>query len=261
MQASVLVLQGRRSRERRGSFLLLISLLFSAGRAGAQASEPPPAYKSFAERGFVEFKYGNFPEASHFFGEACRIYPNALCFRSLGMAEYEQKDYASAIEHLEAALADKVRPLYEEERASVERDLAAAKAFLLPFKLTVTPRGAAVLVDDRPAKFDADGNLRLKKGEHMITVSVPAYLPRRQRIEVVGDENDKLDITLALVASDKPRPGVTPEPSSSKWWLWAGLGVLAAGGAAVAIALAVRPSDEKVQTGTTGVALKVPMGN
>ncbi|MBX3192689.1 MAG: PEGA domain-containing protein [Labilithrix sp.] len=65
---------------------------------------------------------------------------------------------------------------------------------------------------------------RVTSGTHVVTVSRRGYDDERVEVTIGKGERRDLDVTL------KEKSGVT-----SRWWFWTGLGVIVAGGAAVAI--------------------------
>src|SRR5690349_15250674 len=84
----------------------------ACARAQAQP-ESAPAYPAEYERaidsGIAEFQQGNYVEAREQFARAHALVPNARTLRSLGMVEFELRNYVDAVTYLEGALGSSVK--------------------------------------------------------------------------------------------------------------------------------------------------------
>jgi hypothetical protein len=128
-----------------------------------------------------------------------------------------------------------------------------------------------VTVDGTPATREADGSLLLDAGERVFRASATGYRTHERRLDVRGGTDQELSVELDAEVRNATTPrsaaistAITPATavpaqaitatSASKdddeiWsspWLWAGIGVLLAGGA-VGTAVLLSSGDEETQ--------------
>ncbi len=206
------------------SILLFGSSMTSAQRRtaaripGARLSDaPPPEYDASIDEALAAYAAGQFDEALVAFRHANNIYPNARALRGIGMAAFELRDYITAGEALEQALAHQTRPLTEDQESQV-RDLYT-RALSFVGRFSIAPRaGASLSIDGRDADVPgwpaAAGVLWLVAGEHQLRVRDPngriAQLPVNVR---AGDRAD-LDLAQArpVETAAQLTPVETPPP-------------------------------------------------
>src|SRR5687768_7941673 len=124
-------------------------------------------YQKVVEEAVGEFREGRFVEARALFKRAHELQPSARTSRGIGMASFELSDYADALTHLSAALADQRRALTDEHRAQVEELVRKARTFTGHFRIDVDPDGAALTLDGRPI----DHELTLNAGTYSLAAS------------------------------------------------------------------------------------------
>ncbi len=110
------------------------------------------------------------------------------------------------------------------------------------------PSGATVFVDDRPVGTTSPRvELALSAGEHRIVVHKDGF--NDARMPVVLAAGASRDLTLNLEKSI---------PLTSRWWFWAGAGVVVAGGVAVTAALLTERSADRgsLSPGVTSAPLR-----
>lgn len=116
---------------------------------------------------------------------------------------------------------------------SVSADLSLTGKKNSGLLIVVSPvSGAKVLVDGRPVGATPT-EVMLEAGEHRVTVR--------------GDGLKETSRTVVIAAGDRRELSVTTEKASqpSRWWLWAGAGVLVVGGIVLTAALLTERSPEK----------------
>lgn len=253
-------------------YCLLLLWLFAVWSVVAQAkatASETDAYKAAVTLALEEFNAGNFEEAREHFTRAHALYPNARTLRGLGMSEFELRRYVESAANLELSLASSVKPLSEELRAQTRGLLARARGYVGEVHLMLRPSTTTVQMDGVQVQPDSDGRLRLLVGDHILDFSAEGHLKERRAILVHGEQTLELAVRLTRVAGE-PTQGAgalsaTPEaqrderrPVYKSWWLWTGLGVLVAGGAAAAVVIATHdPHVASPSGGSTGANVVV----
>jgi tetratricopeptide (TPR) repeat protein len=211
----------------------------------------PEGYRELVAEAVREYTAHHFAEARALFHRAHRLYPNARTFRGLGAAEFELRNYGESVHCLEQALASTVRPLDPELRARTERLLVRARGFVARLQLSIQPASTIAMVDGVPVVGARE--ILLEVGDHTVEFRAPGYLPERRKLTVHGGELRDLHVVLTLRVDGQPSARAPSRPALYKSpWLWAGVGVVAAG---VATTLALTLRSEPYDGGSTGVVL------
>lgn len=199
----------------------------------------------------------NYAEARAEFSRANDLYSNARTLRGLGMVEFELRNYAGTIQHLEQSLASPVRALEGTMRADTEALLARAKSYVARVKVDVTPREAALVVDGAPYQGQAPFELTLAVGDHVLDFSANGRQPEKRRLSAVGGE----EVTLVVVLPEVPvAKQQEKKPLYKNPWLWTAVGVVVVG-AAVGIGVGASgggTTEESPHGGSTGAVLMGP---
>lgn len=208
-----------------------------------------------------EYNARNYPEARALFTKAHQMFPSARTHRGLGMVEFELKNYAKSVDHLEAALASTAKPLTPQLRAQTVDLLERARAFVGRVRIRMQPAAANVSLDGAPAEFDPNWSdptsrlLLVNVGDHELEFRAGGFRPERRELHLLGGEETCLTIVLLSDASAREQaPRVPHEQSHRKVWLWTGVS-LAVAGLATALAVALRPSKRDGGDAWTGPAL------
>jgi hypothetical protein len=214
--------------------------------AGAAAAESPE-FKRTIESALEEYRLGHFEEARTLFARAHAIEPSARTERGLGMVEFELRHYVAALQHLEAALASKVKALTDEQRLSVDDLRTRAKQFVAQYNLQIEPedRGVILELDGRRVALDEARHVTLEAGEHTLRIGAPNTETRELHVDVKGGEQQTLRIQLELkqlpsATSEAPAASEVAEPKRDRLPLWlavGGAGVAAVGGVLGGVAL------------------------
>lgn len=229
--------------ELRSTFFALCLLCVATG---ANAQEPPE-FETTVREALEEFQAGRWTESRTLFLAAHRIRPSAEALRMAGNASYEAREYVRAVELLEQALAEARSPLREDRAALAREALAASSRFVTRLDLVV-PEGARVQVD---GVARSERPLVLPRGEHLIEVAAVGFEPRRERLVLSTPEHTATFELRPVVAPDPTERDVVPdlpeepepEAGGSRGWIWAVVGVVAAGAiAGLAVGLALRDS-------------------
>lgn len=209
----------------------------AAGTAETVSASDSEAYSSWLAKGVDEYAAGHWIEARALFNQAHAEHPTARTHRSLGMCDFNLRNYVSAVLHLEAALASSERPLTLEQRTQVSELLDGARVFV--GRITVhTEPVAEVLIDSREPVLDANRRILLSVGEHAIEASATGYQTARRSVHVTGGEQQDLTLVLevnrpVIVVAAAPKRFV-PRWSPRPGWIW---GTTAAAGAAAGFAV------------------------
>lgn len=176
-------------------------LCVSLGVSTVEAQEPPAdGYRVLITQALEEFEGQRWAEARALFVRAHAMHPNARTFRGIGMASFELREYAAALDAFDAALASEVRPLTEAQRAHVQGLRTRAEAFTARLQLDIEPAEARLDVDGVPT--EASDELVLDLGTHTLRMTAPGHRPWTRSIHVVGGERESVAVRLRREPSD-----------------------------------------------------------
>ncbi|HEX6246114.1 MAG TPA: hypothetical protein VFZ61_34560 [Polyangiales bacterium] len=231
--------------------LLVVSLQLTPRAALAQSqpsvAEDSPTYRQTVQEAVREFEAQHYAEARALFASAHALYPNARTERGLGFTEFELRNYAESIAHLEAALDSSVKPLTDELRGETEQLLSRARAFVGKVTVELKPRGSFLSIDGLRVELQAGKALTLHAGEHVLEAQAPGFVVERRRLSIQGGEEQRVSIALV------PQPQAARDPKDRSWykspWLWAGVGVVVAGAATATGVVLSRPDSEPAPYG------------
>ena len=202
-------------------------------------ADEPAGYRATVEEARREYDRGNFVEARALFAKANSVFPNARALRGLGMTLFELKSYGECVSTLEEALASKVRPLDGELRTETTRLLDRARSFVGRIHVSVEPPETTITVDGMPTKLDAQGNLLLEIGAHVLEFHADGHTEEKRGLKIIGGEQESLHVALRkqspapapllVAATAEPvRTDAPLRPLYKNPWLWTGVGVAAA---------------------------------
>lgn len=245
--------------------LLSFALTRASAQAPAGGGEEPLDYRETVQLATEEFNLHNYAEARALFAKAHALAPSARTWRGLGLAEFELRNYPKAVEHLERALVDEVKPLAGEMRASTLAVLRRAHDYVGRVVFEVAPAATNITLNGQPLERTG-GELVLSVGDHVLEFDAIGYVTQRRTLRVVHG-SQTLSVVLRSIAGpnessaagashrgDAQRAGV---PTHRRWWLWTSIAVLAAG-AAAATAIMVRGSPGRTEAYRRGGATEGP---
>ncbi len=160
--------------------------------------EPDPA-KVHIDQGAALYNDGNYPAALAEFEEAYRLKPAAYILNNIGLTQKALFRYADAIASLQGYLTGSPN-LAPERRAEAEQIIAEMKALLAEVTLTITPDGATVTVDGRPAgTAPLVKPLAIAAGTHSIEITADGYEPQKRDVMVSAGVPLALSLKLKLI--------------------------------------------------------------
>jgi len=127
-------------------------------------------------------------------------------------------------------------------------DLSAGATVVLDARLVSKTRDALIFVRSKPsASISLDGepvgrtplDLRTSPGAHELLAEAPGHVDEKIPLVLAASERRTLNLDM------RPTPAIT-----SRWWFWAGLTGLVAGGVATAIALTTERPPSAGSLGT-----------
>lgn len=205
------------------------------------AEEDPEAYKQLIRQAVDQYELDNFAEAKALFTEAHRVFPNARTLRGLGLCANSMRDYVGAIHYLEAAIAQRARPLEPAMVNEAQAVIARARSFIGRVRVALDPPDATLTVDAWPAER-VGGVLELNPGTHELAAQAPGRQSATRLVRV--ESGAELSVELALapteVVSTSAAPASAAESDSSiAPWIVVGVSgaVAIAGGVLLGIAL------------------------
>jgi hypothetical protein len=183
-----------------------------------RAQKAPPASgpeieeaKRHFQQGVALYNDGNYNGALAEFEAAYRVRPSPGVLYNIGLSQKALFRYAESIDTLERYLREETK-LAGERKAEVTQLISEMKALLADVTVTITPPGAAVMVDGRAAgTAPLTGPLRIAAGNHVIEVLAEGYRPQRRELMISAGVPVKLNIALEVI----PRTGkvrITAKP-------------------------------------------------
>lgn len=222
--------------------LTLLSTLVLCQVASAKDWEQkaPEGYRPLVRKALEHVDEKRWAEATALFERAHAMFPNARTLRGLAIVNFEARRYVEALRFGRESLANKVRPLTDDQREYLEELVEQADAFVGRYTIQVTPEGAELWVDGHPAAL-TDGVLLLDPGAHEIVARAPKHteLSRSVRVQAGQSGEFRLDLvpTQAAARAAEANTEPTPEPQPThqtrseqrpRLWTWVAAGASAA---------------------------------
>jgi tetratricopeptide (TPR) repeat protein len=240
-------------------------LLEAAEPEHVRTEDEPEGYRRWIETAIAEYDAGHYEEAFALFSKAHTLAPSARTHRGLGSAAFELRHYVESIEHLEAALRSSEKPLAGSLRETTEALLERAREYVGELVLKLHPAQARVFIDG--AQTPARGTLpiRLSIGRHELEAQAEAHVPERRTVEITRGAPKVVVWQLAPLPVAEPRSpaqGARDVPHGQPWykraWVWAAVGVVAAGAITTAVLTTRSRSLGDEYNGSSGVRLTAP---
>jgi hypothetical protein len=202
----------------------------SALAQGAASAVDSSEYTHTIEQAVERFRERDWNRARELFQAAHKLDPSARTLRGIGLTDFESGRYAIAIAELEAALADRRKPLDPQQRIEVQAVIAHARGFVGNLELEISPKGASVTIDRIPI---SGTSFSLDAGEHVIRASAAGYVDAEQTVRVLPADLTRAVLTLEPIAADKAELPVVATTSADSTqltaaWIVGGIGVASA---------------------------------
>ncbi len=197
---------GRNSRLAVLALLLVAAqtLLGPTSSAQESAGGVRDASRHF-ERAVALYAEADYRGALVEFKRAFAIAPNTAVLYNVGEAEYQLKDYASALKTFERFLAD-ADPA-DSRRPGIMANLEMLRARVGRLRIITVPSGADVTLDDESVgKTPFASELLVSIGHRKIVASAAGHSPVTRYVDVAADDNVAVALQL---------PGGAPEPNPS----------------------------------------------
>lgn len=182
--------------------------------APAHAQRGSREYRRTIARALRDFDAGRYEEARALFRRAHELDPNARTLRGIGMASFELRDYVEAEAALSEALLSQTQPLDARLRAETAELLEQTLGFLGRYLIIVEPPSAALTVDDTVPPPRLDGMVLLPIGEHVVQAQLDGYETVTRRFEVLGGEQETIELTLRSEAEAEVEAEAEAEAAS-----------------------------------------------
>jgi len=192
------------------------------------------SYDDLVKSALEAYSSHRFVEARSLFKRAHGAAPSARTLRGMGMCSFNLGDYVDATYQLEAALDEESRPLSAEQRAAADDLLFRASSEIGRFRALVTPAGAEVSVDGKPALRSVRGDILVDPGRHALAFSAPGYVSETRTLAVSPGDRAALEVSLPAVKAEAPIVAAAAPPAASavraRWPLRLGVAGVALGG-------------------------------
>lgn len=266
------------------SFVLAVSVVAIVARVAPARAQSPSATELGAARELFESglraaREERWSEARDAFERSLAIAPLATTRLNLAGAQVQTGQLVAGAESYRTFLAEATRGRAARYRAEAERALAEAEARIphVHVELRGLRPGDVVQLDGRTvAAATLSVPLRVDPGEHVIAVRRAGRTTVESRFTL--DERERRDVVLDAARAERPpqrlgavpsRRALTSPRASSEHgsagsdddrggsvlaspWLWIGVGIVAIGGATVAIVLGTNGGEPELYRGTLG---------
>lgn len=242
--------------------ILAVTLVLSGLVAGVRADEPndvstspehPPRsaeFRAIIAEAVRESAAMQYEEARSLFLRAHALQPSARTHRGIGVTEFELRNYAASVEHLDAALRSTVRPLEGALRTEVEELLERARRFVGRLTIETQPRASELRLDRAPLALTSGEVLTLDIGTHVLEAVAPGYAPEERHVNVQSDQLNKVSIVFSRPLPSEQRDAEPVRESKSRWyrspWLWTAVGAVVAGSVTAGLVISQHSGGRRV---------------
>lgn len=249
--------------------MLLLCLWGDASRAAAQHgdAERTAAARALFEEGLSLLDREEWAPAADRFERALALRPSAQVAYNLSTALIAQRRLVRASEVLLIAARDASAPAEVRDAAARRREEVLGRIARLTIRVSGAREGVTVEIDARPLDWAMIGiPIPVDPGSHEIAAVRAGETLARESIALREGGDGAVSLELPTAAPLPPveaapadatpalsaAPAPDDEGGGTSVFLWAGLGVLAAGAAVVAIVLLTSSDPDPVQ-GSAGV--------
>jgi hypothetical protein len=178
----------------------LVPVLIVLSSAIALAQAPSQDAVAHFDLGVALYKEGNYSGALAEFETSYKITPNPGVLYNIGLAHQRLFQIPEAVAALRRFL-DEQPDAPADKRASAAAIVADLENLLAPVTFDISPAGAQLSIDDRPAgKAPLAAPLVLAAGRHRIVVEADGHRVERREIVVAAGVAETHAIVLELIA-------------------------------------------------------------
>lgn len=230
---------------------VLVAAMLAPSVALAASPVVPPTTDQMAEarrrydRALELSDEGNYDEALLELQRAYALAPTYRLLYNLGVVSAAVHDYVKAIDYFNRYLSEGGFEIDPARITEVQGQLERMRARIAKVSIAVSIPNADVSIDDVSiGKSPIVGPLTINSGRHRISASLPGYFPATSVIEVAGNDNKTVSLTLLRATSAE-------KPSHPIPWLGWGITAVLAGGTIVTGVLALNASSSYDNTVNT----------
>lgn len=213
------------------SLVAVCALIFALATPAHAETTPSDEDKAAASARFKKavalYKSGDVRAALIEFRRAYKLAPTYHLLFNIGQASAELRDYVEAFNSFTQYLRDGGDNISDDRREMVERELERLAGYLARLRLTVSVDGAQVTVDGVAVGVSPLSEpLLLSAGRRAVVVTREGYAPWERSIDLAGEDDTDLEVTLISMASDRPEriPRKTKRRGlGAGFWVSAGL--------------------------------------
>lgn len=190
--------------------LLLLFVLLAPSRSSAASPEEQAAviYKQAVKA----MNAGRDPDAVAKMREAFEVFPSAEYICNVGSLELGMEHGAKAAEAFSKCL-QVLAPSEAPLRATIERQLARAKALAATLMITANVAGAEVNLGGQViGKTPLPGLAFVEPGRHVLELRAPGYNPEARILDLTAGSDLRLDINLEPAEVTAPPLPTAPKP-------------------------------------------------
>ncbi len=219
--------------------------------AQADGADPTAQLKADGDRAMAEHRY---LDALGLYDRAYAASRSAAVLFNRGRALEALGRYPEALDTFERF----DREAAKDVRARVpklDEILATTRARVTTLTVLVRPDGARVLLDGVQLGLAPLAPARVNAGRATLEISADGHDTERREITLDGGARTALEVTLRRREAARavnpvvPTPGNpadagTTGPMTSRWWFWAGVGIVVVSGVVTVVALTTEKSPE-----------------
>jgi tetratricopeptide (TPR) repeat protein len=189
---------------------LVVVLCWIASASIARAdADPKAAARDQFQRGVAAFDERRFAEAAEHFEAAYRLSPAYVVLYNIGQVQVILGRSVEAVDAFDKYLKQGASSVSPERRQEVQAEIEKQLARIGTIAVRTTPDGADVRVDGVAAgKSPLARPVRVTAGRHVVAASLAGHAPVVREVDVTG--RAELALELVLEAKDAPRAATAP---------------------------------------------------
>ena len=203
------------------AFVLVMSLVCVASRAGAQTADAKAAARTHFEKGVAAFDDRRFSEAAEEFETAYRLSPAFVVLYNIGQVDVILGRSVEAVDAFDKYLKQGASAVPADRRREVEAEIEKQTARIGTIAVRTFPDGAELRVDGAlVGTTPLPKPVRVTAGHHTLAASLKGKTEVRD-VDVGGRAEIAIELRLEAAPSDgatNVASSVAPAGSMLVWW-------------------------------------------
>jgi tetratricopeptide (TPR) repeat protein len=197
------------------AFVMFVSLLGAASRAGAQTTDAKAAARARFQKGVAAFDDRRYAEAADEFEAAYRLSPAFVVLYNIGQVDVILGRSVEAVDAFDKYLKQGAAAIPAERRREVEAEIEKQTARIGTIAARTIPDGAELRVDGAlVGTTPLPKVVRVTAGHHTVAATMKGRTTEVREVDVGGRAEIALELTLAAISAETPAaaPVAAPAP-------------------------------------------------